>query len=44
MDRYPNPAGPADELQQRRDDQATPTCTVAECTCPEFCERDHANE
>ena len=21
-----------------------PTATVAECTCPEFCERDHDNE
>jgi hypothetical protein len=23
---------------------ATPTAAVAECTCPEFCERDHDNE
>jgi hypothetical protein len=21
-----------------------PTATVADCACPEFCERDHANE
>jgi hypothetical protein len=21
-----------------------PTCELAECTCPDFCERDHANE
>jgi hypothetical protein len=23
---------------------AVPTAAVAECTCPEFCERDHDNE
>jgi hypothetical protein len=23
---------------------ARPTASVAECACPEFCERDHANE
>jgi hypothetical protein len=23
---------------------ALPTATVAECTCPDFCERDHDNE
>jgi len=23
---------------------ATPTSALAECTCPEFCERDHDNE
>jgi hypothetical protein len=26
------------------DDGAVPTCELAECTCPDFCERDHANE
>ena len=24
--------------------QVRPTALVAECACPEFCERDHANE
>jgi hypothetical protein len=23
---------------------SVPTAEVAECTCPDFCERDHANE
>jgi hypothetical protein len=23
---------------------ALPTATLAECTCPEFCERDHDND
>jgi hypothetical protein len=23
---------------------AVPTAELAECTCPDFCERDHANE
>jgi hypothetical protein len=23
---------------------AVPTAALAECTCPEFCERDHDNE
>jgi hypothetical protein len=23
---------------------AVPTAAVAECTCPDFCERDHDNE
>jgi hypothetical protein len=23
---------------------ARPTAVIAECACPEFCERDHANE
>jgi hypothetical protein len=26
------------------DDGATPTAELVECTCPDFCERDHANE
>jgi hypothetical protein len=25
-------------------EQAVPTAALAECTCPEFCERDHDNE
>jgi len=24
--------------------RAVPTAELAECTCPEFCERDHDNE
>ena len=43
MDRYPNQPVPLEELGSR-DDQALPTCALAECTCPDFCERDHANE
>ena len=26
------------------DDGTVPTSELAECTCPDFCERDHANE
>jgi hypothetical protein len=26
------------------DEGAVPTSELAECTCPDFCERDHANE
>jgi len=26
------------------DQVALPTAAVAECTCPDFCERDHDNE
>jgi hypothetical protein len=26
------------------DDGAVPTSELAECTCPDFCERDHGNE
>jgi hypothetical protein len=29
---------------ERPDDGAVPTSELAECTCPDFCERDHANE
>jgi hypothetical protein len=28
----------------RAADQVVCTADLAECTCPEFCERDHANE
>ena len=32
--------------EERYDDPADEPCTAeqAECTCPDFCERDHANE
>ena len=32
--------------QERRDHVADEPCTAetAECCCPDFCERDHANE
>jgi len=30
-------------VRSPRDSQAC-TAEVAECTCPDFCERDHANE
>ena len=26
------------------DDGTVPTSELAECACPDFCERDHANE
>jgi len=29
---------------QRAGEPAVCTADLAECTCPEFCERDHANE
>jgi len=31
---------PDDEVDER----CVPTAAVAECTCPDFCERDHDNE
>jgi hypothetical protein len=36
----------ATEEPQTEPPETDPRCTaeVAECTCPEFCERDHANE
>jgi hypothetical protein len=37
-----NPAEPA--AAPRLPAEAPCTAEVAECTCPDFCERDHANE
>jgi hypothetical protein len=40
-------AGPAELPQIRLVDSPKPvlsTAELAECTCPEFCERDHGNE
>jgi hypothetical protein len=31
-------------MSPSRQGPARPTAAVAECACPEFCERDHANE
>jgi hypothetical protein len=31
-------------LEASPDDGAVPTSELAECTCPDFCERDHDNE
>jgi hypothetical protein len=31
-------------LAERQDGGTVPTSELAECTCPDFCERDHANE
>jgi hypothetical protein len=31
-------------FEESPDDGAVPTSELAECTCPDFCERDHANE
>jgi len=36
----PSPA----QSTQRTAGEAVCTADLAECTCPEFCERDHANE
>ena len=44
MDRYPNQPVVREELEQRHEEVCLPSAAVAECTCPEFCERDHANE
>jgi hypothetical protein len=44
LERRPTPAEP---LQIRLVENPKPvlsTAEVAECTCPEFCERDHGNE
>ena len=31
-------------LEASLDDGAVPTSELAECTCPDFCERDHDTE
>jgi hypothetical protein len=33
-----------DERKERLDADAPCTAELAECTCPDFCERDHDNE
>jgi hypothetical protein len=33
-----------EQVAVERDERCVPTAEVAECTCPEFCERDHDNE
>ena len=33
-----------DLVAVEREERCVPTAEVAECTCPEFCERDHDNE
>ena len=33
-----------DERTERPDAAAPCTAEIAECTCPDFCERDHDNE
>ena len=41
----PNPPKhPATPLVDRRRAYVQCTAELAECTCPEFCERDHGNE
>lgn len=35
---------PAQEPENVRRELETPTSERAECTCPDFCERDHDNE
>ena len=40
-----NPAKrPTNALADRRRAYVQCTAELAECTCPEFCERDHGNE
>jgi hypothetical protein len=34
----------ATEQEKERRELETPTSEIAECTCPDFCERDHDNE
>ena len=33
-----------EELELDVDERCIPTAEVVECTCPDFCERDHDNE
>ena len=33
-----------EQVDVERDERCVPTAEVAECTCPEFCERDHDND
>jgi hypothetical protein len=33
-----------DEREEPGEPQALASAELAECTCPEFCERDHGNE
>jgi len=35
---------PTEELVELPDAEAPCTAETAECTCPDFCERDHDNE
>jgi hypothetical protein len=33
-----------EQLDLEIDERCVPTAELAECTCPEFCERDHDND
>jgi hypothetical protein len=33
-----------DRADEELDELCVPTAQVAECTCPDFCERDHDND
>jgi len=35
------PALPIEEQDEREEEPRRPMWELAECTCPEFCERDH---
>lgn len=41
-----SPVSPSDRLPVRsvRSVLSHPTALIADCSCPDFCERDHANE
>jgi hypothetical protein len=38
------PESPSQATTAPEDETAECTAETAECTCPDFCERDHANE
>jgi hypothetical protein len=40
----PQPNGERTTPELQLVDPVLPTCELAECTCPDFCERDHTNE
>jgi hypothetical protein len=44
LERRPTPAEPLQIRLVKSPKPVLSTAEVAECTCPEFCERDHGNE
>jgi hypothetical protein len=41
---YTEPSTSAEEEHAEPDDEILTQAETAECTCPDFCERDHDNE
>jgi len=41
---YTEPATQADEELAEHEEEILTRAELAECTCPDFCERDHDNE